>query len=139
MTMLGTPYERGKSDVIVSRLVDAPIEEGLIVADTGDKKVELFADGKLPFGVMGQNEIVGASVVVAGLRVWAQADDDCVPAMGAQVFITPEGKVASAEDGNVGVNATFANEEVRDNGEVTNTAEKSKTKKCVCINFVGGF
>lgn len=140
-TLLGTPYERGKSDVIVSRLVDAPIAEGLIVADAGNGKVEAFDTGKTPYGVMGQNEVVGCSVVLSGLKVYVQADDDCTPTIGAQVFVTSEGKVThdDADGANTGLKAEFAEASLRENGVVDNTAVKSSTTKCVAINFVGGF
>lgn len=138
-TLLGTPYERGKSDVIVSRLVDAPIEEGLIVADAGEGRVKAFEGGNTPFGVMGQNEIVGCSVVVAGLKVYVQADEDCSPAVGGQVFVTAEGKVTNAEEGNTGLKAEFAEGALKENGVTDNTATKATDRKCVAINFVGGF
>lgn len=138
-TLLGTPYERGKSDVIVSRLVDAPIEEGLIVADAGEGKVKAFEGGATPFGVMGQNEIVGCSVVVAGMKVYVQADNGCNPTIGNQVYVTAEGKVTHVEDGNTGLNAEFSEASVRENGISDNTATKSMNKRCVAINFVGGF
>lgn len=137
-TLLGTPYERGKSDVIVSRLVDSPIEEGLIVAEAKDGKVEAMGADKTPYGVMGQNEIRGCSVVVAGLKVYAQADDACEPKIGNQVYVTDAGKVTSAESG-TGINAVFAEDAVKENGVTDNTATKSTTRKCVAINFVGGF
>lgn len=133
-TLLGTPYERGKSDVIVSRKVDAPIEEGLFVADAGEGKVAV--NGGTPFGIMGQNEIVGCSVVVAGLKVYAQADAGCEPTVGGQVHVTAEGKV-SHEDGTP-INATFAEGAVKENGVTDNTATKATNRRCVAINMVGG-
>lgn len=138
-TLLGTPYERGKSDVIISRLVDAPIQEGLIVADAGDGKVKPFEGGATPLGVMGQNEIVGCSVVIAGLKVYVQADDACAPVIGGQVFVTAEGKVTNAEEGNTGLKAEFAEGALKENGVTDNTATKAQNLKCVAINFVGGF
>lgn len=138
-TLMGTPYERGKSEVIVSRRVDSAIEEGLIVADAGAGKVEAFDAGKTPYGVMGQNEVVGCSVVVAGLQVYAQADDDCTPTVGAQVFVTSAGKVTHDDSGTTALKAEFAEGALKENGVVDNTATKSTSKKCVAINFVGGF
>lgn len=140
-TLLGTPYERGKSDVIVSRTVAAPIEEGLFVADKSKTEVEAMASGKTPAGVMGQNEVVGCSVVKAGLRVYVQADDACEPTVGAQVYVIPtSGKAThtSNSDANIGVNAVFAEGALSSNGISENTTTKSTTKKCVAINFVGG-
>ena len=140
-TLMGTPYERGKSDVIVSRLVASPIEEGLIVADKSKTEVEAMGSGKVPAGVMGQNEVVGCSVVQAGLRVYAQADDGCTPTVGAQVYVIPAtGKVTHTDNSsaNIGINATFAEGALKTDGISENTSTKSSTKKCVAINFVGG-
>ena len=133
-TLMGTPYERGKSDVIVSRRVDAPIEEGLIVADAGEGKVAV--NGGTPFGIMGQNEIVGCSVVVAGLKVYVQADAGCNPTVGGQVHVTAEGKVS--HEGGTAINATFAEGACKENGVTDNTAVKATNRKCVAINMVGG-
>lgn len=133
-TLLGTPYERGKSDVIVSRKVDAPIEEGLFVADAGEGKVAV--NGKPPFGIMGQNEIVGCSVVVAGLKVYVQADASCNPTVGGQVYVTAEGKVS--HEGGTAINATFAEGAYKENGVTDNTAVKATNRRCVAINMVGG-
>lgn len=140
-TLLGTPYERGKSDVIVSRLVASPIEEGLFVADKSKTEVEAMASGKVPAGVMGQNEVVGCSVVKSGLRVYVQADDNCVPTVGAQVYVIPSSGKATHTDNssaNIGVNAVFAEDALKSDGVSENTATKSTTKKCVAIDFVGG-
>lgn len=133
-TLLGTPYERGKSDAIVSRKVDAPIEEGLFVADAGEGKVAV--NGEIPFGIMGQNEIVGCSVVVAGLKVYVQADAGCNPTVGGQVHVTAEGKVS--HEGGTAINATFAEGACKENGVTDNTAVKATNRRCVAINMVGG-
>lgn len=140
-TLMGTPYERGKSDVIVSRKVASPIEEGLFVADKSNTEVEAMGASKVPAGVMGQNEIVGCSVVKAGLRVYVQADDGCEPTVGAQVYVIPStGKATHTDNSstNIGVNAVFAEGSLKADGISENTSSKSYTKKCVCINFVGG-
>lgn len=140
-TLLGTPYERGKSDVIVSRKVASAIEEGLFVADKTKDEVEAMGASKVPAGVMGQNEIVGCSVVKAGLRVYVQADDGCTPTVGAQVYVIPTtGKATHTDNSgaNIGVNAVFAEGALKTNGISENTSTKSTSKKCVAINFVGG-
>lgn len=139
-TLLGTPYERGKSEIIVSRKVAAPIEEGLVVADKGAGEVEAFATGKTPYGIMGQNEVVGCSVVMAGLQTYIQADDACTPTVGGQVFITAAGKATheAGEDNAVGINAVFAAGALKEDGITTNTATKAYNRKCVLIDFVGG-
>jgi len=140
-TLLGTPYERGKSDVIVSRKVASAIEEGLFVADKSKTEVEAMGSGKTPAGVMGQNEIVGCSVVKAGMRVYVQADDACEPTVGGQVYVIPTSGKATHTDGsgaNVGVNAVFTEASLKSDGISENTATKAYNKKCVAIDFVGG-
>lgn len=138
-TLLGTPYERGKSDVVVSRLVDAPIEEGKVVFDAGKGKVAPMENGKTPFGVMGQNEVVGASVVLSGLGVWALASEDCVPVVGGQVHVTDDGLITSVAGDNTATACAFASEEVRENGVVENVTPKAYNKRCVKINMLEGF
>lgn len=135
-TLLGTPYERGKSDVIVSRKVDAPIEEGLFVADAGEGKVVVHNGVNTPWGIMGQNEIVGCSVVLSGLKVYVQADDACEPTVGGSVHVTDEGKVS--HEGGTAINATFAEGACKENGVTDNTAVKATNRRCVAINMVGG-
>lgn len=139
MTLMGTAYEGDKSTIVVSRLVDAPIEEGLVVYDAGNDKVAGMANSKVPFGVMGQNEIVGASVVVAGLKVYAQADDSCTPTVGAPVYVNDAGKVTHDSSATTAINATFAEDALKNDGVVENTTDKAYDRKCVAINFVGGF
>lgn len=137
-TLMGTPYERGKSDVIVSRRIDAPVAEGLVVADAGDGKVKAYTGAETPFGIMGQNEIVGCSVVTAGLKVYAQADEGCTPTVGGAVYVTTAGKVTHDSSGTKLVNAEFAEKACKENGVIDNISAKSMTQKCVAINFVGG-
>ena len=135
-TLLGTPYERGKSDVIVSRKVDAPIEEGLFVADAGEGKVVVHNGVNTPFGIMGQNEIVGCSVVLAGLKVYVQADAGCTPTVGGQVHVTADGKVS--HEGGTEINAVFAEGACKENGVTDNTVTKATNRKCVAINILAG-
>lgn len=138
-TLLGTPYERGKSDVIVSRLVAAPIAEGLFVTETDEKTAAAMSSGKTPRGVMGQNEIVGCSVVKAGLRVWVQMTDSETPTAGGQVYVDPTtGKATTTSAEMIAVNAVFASDEVRTDGITENTATKAYNVRCALINFVGG-
>lgn len=138
-TLLGTPYERGKSDIIVSRKVAAPIAEGLFVTETDEKTVAAMSSGKTPCGVMGQNEIVGCSVVKAGLRVWVQMTDAETPTVGGQVYVNPTtGKATTTSAEMTAVNAVFASDEVRTDGITENTATKAYNVRCALINFVGG-
>lgn len=138
-TLLGTPYERGKSDVIVSRKVAAPIAEGLFVTETDEKTVAAMSSGATPRGVMGQNEIVGCSVVKAGLRVWVQMTAAETPAAGGQVYVNPStGKATTTSEDMIAVNAVFASAEVRTDGVSENTSTKAYDVRCALIDFVGG-
>ena len=138
-TFMGTPYERGKSDAIVTRKVDAPIEEGLIVYQNAEDKVAVMDGEHIPFGVMGLNEIAGASVVISGLKVKVQTDDEDAPAVGGQVYVVPAtGKVTSTEDGNIATNAVFASATIEEDGRTRNTAVKADDRKCVLIDFPNG-
>lgn len=138
-TYMGTPYERGKSDAIVTRKVDAPIEEGLFVYTSGENTVATVNGEVVPFGVMGQKEIAGSSVVVSGLKVKVQTDDEEQPTVGAQVYIVAAtGKATAAEDGNIPTNATFASSTLETDGATKNTAVKANDRKCVAIDFPNG-
>lgn len=138
-TLLGTPYERGKSDVIVSRKVAAPIAEGLFITETDEKTAAAMSAGATPRGVMGQNEIVGCSVVKAGLRVWVQMTDEETPAAGDPVYVNPTtGKATTTRADMIAVNAVFASNEVRTDGITENTASKAYNVRCALIDFVGG-
>lgn len=138
-TLLGTPYERGKSDVIVSRLVESPIEEGLFVTETDEKTAAAMSASATPRGVMGQNEIVGCSVVKAGLRVWVQLTHSDTPAAGDPVYVDPAtGKATTESTDMIAVNAVFASDEVRTDGITENTGTKAYDVECALIDFVGG-
>lgn len=138
-TYLGTPYERGKTDLIVTRLVDAPVEEGLFVYESAENKVAKMTASKTPFGVMGLNEIAGASVVVSGMKVKVQIETGSTPTVGGQVFIdATSGKATTTETSNIATNATFASATIEEDGVSNNTSTKSKNLKCVLINFAGG-
>ena len=138
-TFMGTPYERGKSDAIVTRKVTAPIEEGLVVYQSDENTVATVEAGKVPFGIMGSNEIAGASVVISGLKVKVQTDDEDEPTIGAQVFVVPAtGKVTATEGGNIPTNAVFASKTIETTGRTRNTAAKADNKKCVSIDFPNG-
>lgn len=145
--VLGSPYTRGKSDVVGSyKLVGADngtatqIEEGLIVGLSGDSE-HVAIGGHL--GVVGRgNGKESVAVVESGKRVWAQADASIgTPAIGATVFVTPAGKVSDTDNSNENeaTAATFASVEVRDDGVTTNIKGKEAyNRKCVCINMLGG-
>ncbi len=146
-TILGSPYSRGKADVVGSyKLVGAEngaatqIEEGLVVGLSGDS--EHVAVGGT-FGVVGRgNGKISVAVVRSGEKVWCQADTNIgTPAIGAAVFVTPAGKISDTDNSNANsaTAATFASTEVRDNGVTINIKGKEAyNRKCVCINMLGG-
>lgn len=129
---LGTPYERGKSDAIVSREADGTIEEGLVVQLTGAQKCKLIEASKVPYGVSGKPNVIKQDVVVSGLRVYVQTDDKSVT-IGAPVYVNmTTGKVTATADSNTAVNAVFASDV-----EECQTSKKVKYDG-VAIDFPNG-
>lgn len=129
---LGTPYERGKSDAIVTREAPVAIEEGLIVQLSGEHTCALIESGKIPYGIAGKPNVVAQEFVISGLRVYAQTDDESVT-IGAPVYVNMStGKVTATAEGNTAVNAVFSSEVV----DCQNS--KRATFKGVAIDFPNG-
>lgn len=138
---LGTPYERGQSDVIVSRRPTSgtALEEGLFVKQ-GDEGFVSLADGDPAWGVMGQQEAVSCGVVLQGLKVAVQLDDAITPAAGEIVYVNAStNKATNDPDGgdNAGTAATFT-AVIGTDGRSDNTATKSTTKRWAEINMQNG-
>ena len=142
-TLLGTPYKRGKSDII--NAYDRPaniIEEGLAVVETSNVTIAKF-DGSngIVCGVMGHTEHKGASAVKCGQEVAVQLDAGVETiAITDNVYVTSAGKFTNASSGNTQVNATWCNIDgviIRDNGVVSGS-DKRENQKCAFISFVGG-
>ena len=143
-TMLGTPYERGKSDEIISRRPknNAKVDEGLFVADAGNGEFEAMAANRPILGVMGAQEIVGGAVVVNGRKVYCQTDDTAAPTLGAPVYVVvATGKVTAIAGSNTQINATFTEAALKTDGRADNTSWPAAPKtglSCLQITFHGG-
>lgn len=128
---LGTPYERGKSDAIVTREAPVAIEEGLVVQLSGEHTCALIESGKIPYGIAGKPNVVAQEFVISGLRVYAQTDDESVT-IGAPVYVNmSNGKVTSSDTGTA-VNAVFSSDVV----DCQNS--KRATFKGVAVDFPNG-
>lgn len=142
--LLGTPYERGKSDVIVSRRPTGGtvIEEGLFVKQGAEGFVSLANAGgaAAPFGVMGQQESVSCAVVISGLRVAVQLDDSITPAVGEIVYVSAVTNKAT-NTANSGANpataATFIGI-IGTDGKMQNATPNSSSKRWAEINMANG-
>jgi hypothetical protein len=144
--LLGTPYERGNSTVVISRrpTSDTAIEEGLFVKQAVEgfvSKVNAGGTGvALPFGVMGQQEAVSCAVVTSGLKVAVQLDDSITPTAGQSVYVSPLTNKATNVS-NSGANyltaGTFTGANGID-GRSENLTEKATTLKWAEINMPNG-
>lgn len=129
---LGTPYERGKSDAIVTREVAEKIEEGLIVQQDGEHTCKLIEADKIPYAVSGKANIVAQEFVVSGLKVYVQTDDESVT-IGEPVYVDEAtGKVTGTADGHTALNAIF-----RSNVEDCQNSKREPFKG-VAIDFANG-
>ena len=128
---LGTPYERGKSDAIVTREAPVAIEEGLIVQLSGEHTCSLIESCKIPYGIAGKPNVVAQEFVISGLRVYAQTDDESVT-IGAPVYVNMSTGKVTASDTGTAVNAVFSSEVV----DCQNS--KRATFKGVAIDFPNG-
>jgi len=142
--LLGTPYERGKSDIIVSRRPTAGtvIEEGLFVKQGAESFVSLANAGSAaaPFGIMGQQESVACGVVISGLKVAVQLDDSITPAAGEIVYVsavTNKATNTSNSAANPATAATFTGV-IGTDGKMQNTIPNSSSKRWAEINMPNG-
>ena len=142
--LLGTPYERGKSDVIISRKPTGgtALEEGLFVKQGVEGFVSLAnaSASAAPFGVMGQQESVACGVVVSGIKVAVQLDDSITPSAGAIVYcsaVTNKATNTSNTGANPATAATFTGV-IGTDGRSDNTSTKSTTKRWAEINMPNG-
>jgi len=142
--ILGTPYERGKSDVVISRKPTGAValEEGLFVKQGVEGFVSLANAGgsAAPFAVMGQQEAIAAGVLLSGLKVAVQLDDAITPTAGQIVYCSAVTNKATNTDNaaaNPGTAATFTGV-IGVDGRSDNTATKSTTKRWAEINMSNG-
>ena len=109
--ILGTPYERGNSDVICSRAFGSDFAEGLAMGETAVNGVMTMGISASPLEVSGRKGLVAADAIKSGLFVYVQASN-------AEETITPGGQVyvveatgkftqtAGSSPANIPVNAT---------------------------------
>lgn len=138
--LLGTPYKRGQSDIIVA--FDRPttdIEEGLAVIQTGVTSYEKYAGTGTVCGVMGGTEHKGASAVRSGLEVYVQIPDTVTTiTAGTPVYVDANGKFTNVSAGNTQVNASFVDGVIATDGRVQTGTAKRENQKCALINIFGG-
>jgi len=128
--LLGTPYERGKSDKIISRRPTGgtAIQEGLFVKMGAEGFVSLANAGSAApaVGVMGQQEAIACGVVLSGLKVAVQLDDSITPSVGQIVYVSAITNKATNTDNseaNYGTNALFTGV-IGTDGRSDNTSSK---------------
>jgi hypothetical protein len=142
--LLGTPYERGNSTVVISRRPtgDATIEEGLFVKQGVEGFVSVANAGSsaAPFGVMGQQEAVSCGVVISGMKVAVQLTDAIEPVAGTPVYCNA-GNNKATNISNSGANfitaATFTGKFGTD-GRSDNLTAKATTLRWAEINMPNG-
>lgn len=134
---LGTPYKRGKSDVIDNFAPNGgtAVAEGLAVAKAADGTIRTAGAGDVIIGVSGVCEIKRQSVVRCGLETYVQLADGASPADGKAVYVSG-GKFTDAaktgETNNTPVNAVFCT------GKVTCSNSKGAAVDGAAIDFPGG-
>lgn len=142
--LLGTPYERGKSDVIVSRRPTGgvAIQEGLFVKQGNEGFVSLAnASSSAPaWGVMGQQEAIAAGILLSGMKVAVQLDDSITPAVGSIVYVsavTNKATNTANSAANPATAATFTGV-IGTDGRSDNTTSKLTAVRWAEINMPNG-
>lgn len=142
--LLGTPYETGKSDIVVSRRPTGgtALEEGLFVKQGAEGYVSLANAGSSApaWGVMGQQEGVACGVCLAGLKVAVQLDDSITPDAGDIVYVSAVTNKATDTDNsaaNPATAATFTGV-IGTDGRSDNTTTKKTTVRWAEINMPNG-
>lgn len=143
--ILGTPYKRGKSDIIQAyNRPEQPIEEGLGVVEISNVELAVHTgENGICMGVMGGTEFKGVSAVIAGAEVYVQLADavEAIDVTDDGVYVGADGKFTNVADGNTQVNATWVKVDgatVWNDGIVEIGANKRENQKCACISFRGG-
>lgn len=143
--ILGTPYKRGKSDIIQAyNRPEQAIEEGLGVVELSNVDIAAHTGANgVCIGVMGGTEFKGASAVIAGAEVYVQIPDtvEAIDAADDDVYVDANGKFTNVADGATQVNATWVSVDgatVWTDGIVEAGANKRTNQKCACISFRGG-
>lgn len=134
--VLGSPLERGKSDVITN-LEDTAgtIKAGHIVSLKEDGTAKEFAssDGNI-YGVAGYHEQKNRLAVIrCGLMTPVVIDASAKPAAGKKVYLTAAGLATDAADSNTATGAIFKSGEVQGIDAIS-----KETAKAALIDFPGG-
>lgn len=142
-TLLGTPYKRGKSDVINAyEKPETFIEEGLCVVELTNTTIAKYnGSNGIPCGVMGHTEHKGASAVKCGQEVAVQLASGIESiAITDSVYVTSDGKFTNVSTNNTQVNAIWCKVDgavIHTNGKVSGASARSN-QSCAFISFVGG-
>lgn len=131
---LGTPYMRGKSDVIENFAPNGgnAVAEGLATVLHTDGTLKAYAGTGVIIGVAGMKEMKHQSVVRAGLEVLVQLASGAAPAVGAAVYVDKDGKFTSVSTDTTAVNATFRGE------KETAIDSNGVSYDAAAIDFAGG-
>ena len=139
---LGTPYMRGKSDVIENFAPNGgnAVAAGLAVILHTDGTIKPYAGSGVIIGVAGMKEMKHQSVVRAGLEVLVQLASGVTPSSGAAVYVDADGKFtpsATTGEGGSAVNNTAVNATFRGAKETAIDASGT-THDAAPIDFAGG-
>jgi len=142
--LLGTAYETGKSDSVISRRPTGgtALEEGLFIKQGEEGYVSLAnaSSSAAPFGVMGQQETVACGVIISGMKVAVQLDDSITPSVGQVVYcsaVTNKATNTSNSAANPATAATFTGV-IGTDGKMQNVTPNSTTKRWAEINMPNG-
>ena len=135
---LGIHVQRGQLDAVETMFItnNRDIAEGLAVKQSAADAVEVVtaATDKV-YGIAGGKRTgVGVAVVRSG-KIWAAADDACVPSLSAPAYITAAGKITheAGDEGNPNTMVGyFTSTEVGENG-VQNVPTFTEGVRCVQI------
>lgn len=132
---LGMHIQRGQLDAVETMFVKdgVDIAEGLAVKQTAADEVAVVAAANdKVYGIAGgKRSMVGVAVVRNG-KIWAAADDACVPALTAPAYITAAGKITHEAGSNNSLVGYFTSEEAATNG-IQNTPAYTAEVRCVQI------
>lgn len=131
-TILGMHVQRGKLDAVETMFTSADIAEGIAVKMTAkDTVAAVSAATDNVYGIAGgKRSGVGVAVVRQG-KIWAAADDSCVPAVGAPAYVTAAGKVTHSSTDAILI-GYFTDSELRTDG-IQNVPSYAENIKCAQV------
>ncbi len=134
--VLGSPVERGHSDVVKNYEAGANVQAGKAAGLSSAGVAGLYASGAV-FGVLGYKSPSGQiAVVEAGKKVGVQCTSDAVPVIGSEeVYVTSAGLFTSIATDNVKVRAKWRNAGLG-SGILADTG--AAVENCAYIDFLGG-